>query len=170
MKNCHSNKSGIERVNMSRYRLVNCDFCNSSAFTKLSSGAKMLYYSILLNADDIGFIDSVEDLIKRDGLNNQASEELVLKGLLLQFNNHHGDSVYLVKHWFMHNKWKDRLYSRYYKLLTENNLKAKSGKYVKVDPKQQAQEEDKKLTLVESEDTDAEFEDMSEQWKLPFDR
>ena len=109
-----------------KLRLINCDFINASSFINLSNKAKLLYLQMFVNADDIGFVDNANNIIdllaKNDNtqslelLNNDYNselEELVQIGLLYRFTNRHGHSVYLIRHWFMHNRWKKGLLSNY---------------------------------------------------------
>ncbi len=104
---------------MAKYkRLINCDFVNDSAFkVKLSNKAKLLYFFIFSNCDDYGFCGNVDELtIIFDGLEYQTSDnalisqkyadallELVERGYLLKFDDKYNNSVYLVRHWYLHN-------------------------------------------------------------------
>lgn len=109
-----------------KLRLINCDFINASSFVNLSNKAKLLYIFMFASADDIGFVDNANniiDLLTKNDTNqslellnndyNSALEELGQIGLLYRFTNRHGHSVYLIRHWFMHNRWKKGLLSNY---------------------------------------------------------
>lgn len=111
-----------------KLRLINCDFINASSFVNLSNKAKLLYIYMFASADDIGFVDNVNNTINLLTSNdtsqslellnndyNSALEELGQIGLLYRFTNKHGHSVYLIRHWFMHNRWKKGLLSNYSK-------------------------------------------------------
>lgn len=162
-----------------RYRLINCEFFTSSAFTKLSGGAKLLYYSMISAADDCGFIDRVDDLIMMNSLDLKDIQELTDKGLVYAFKNHYDNSVYLIRHWFYHNKFKKGLYTRYFKLLKDNNIKLITSKYVKVSADDKT---DGKLELVnENADDDSETmedflnslgygKEQNNDDELPFDK
>lgn len=85
------------------------------------------------NADDCGFVDNVknwitllnsEDKNALELLDNDyksALEELGNKGLIYVFTNKYGHKVYLIRHWYMHNKWKKGLLTSYgkYRALVE---------------------------------------------------
>ena len=114
-------------------RMINCEFVQASSFKfKRSNQAKLLYFYMICSADDKGFVDNVDELIElltynenkfKNNLQNtfeQSVKELVDKALLIRFNDNHGNSIYLIKHWFMHNVIpKERLqpstYERYLK-------------------------------------------------------
>ena len=115
-------------------RMINCEFVQASSFKfKRSNQAKLLYFYMICSADDKGFVDNVDELIElltynentkfKNNLQNtfeQSIKELVDKALLIRFNDNHGNSIYLIKHWFMHNVIpKERLqpstYERYLK-------------------------------------------------------
>ena len=127
-------------------RMFNSNIINASSFKmKMSNKAKLLYFYIMLNADDKGFCDNVDELIvllDRNDMDfhneasldlvqhgyNEAIDELLKKDKLLKFENSEGDKVYLVKHWYVHNQIpKDRItetmYLEYLELveLNENN-------------------------------------------------
>jgi hypothetical protein len=131
---------------MAKQRLINCDFMNN--MTKVSNKAKLLYYTMFINADDRGFVGNAEDIIKN--LNGNESDdtmallendystalnELVDKGLLYSFNSKHSNNIYLIRHWYFHNKYRSGLWTGYYGYLQQveiiNNeyiLKEEKGK------------------------------------------
>ena len=81
------------------------------------------------SADDKGFCDNTEliiDILNQEQIVNNgllqddykvALNELVDKGLLYRFTGKHNNSVYLIRHWYLHNKYKDHLHTNYYKYL-----------------------------------------------------
>lgn len=129
--------------------MVNCDFVNASSFKlKISNKAKLLYFYILTNADDHGFVDNTDELIELLDSNdrkfhNEASldlipndfttalNELLEKGLLFDFQDKHNNHIYLIKHWFAHNiipkaRVRDSAYQKY----LENAEINDDGEYV----------------------------------------
>ena len=109
-----------------KQRLINCDFINAMS---VSNKAKLLYVYMFVNADDLGFVSNVSNIItlltSNEGENNSlellnndynsALEELGQMGLLYRFTDKHNNSAYLIRHWFIHNKWKKELRTNYYK-------------------------------------------------------
>ena len=95
--------------------------------TKVSNTAKLLYYMLFVNADDRGFVGNAEDIIKilndnekkhKESVDrdfNAALLELKRKGLILEFTNKYECNVYLIIHWYYHNKKKNNVWTNYYK-------------------------------------------------------
>ena len=108
-----------------KQRLINCDFINAMS---VSNKAKLLYVYMFVNADDLGFVSNVSNIItlltSNEGANislellnndyNSALAELGSMGLLYRFTDRHGNSAYLIRHWFIHNKYKKDLRTNYF--------------------------------------------------------
>ena len=105
---------------MPNQRLINCDFFIKGAFdNKMSNNAKLLYFSLIINADDMGFVGNADKIIKdlnEDLINDDpsllfklkfenAADELVDRGLCYRFYDKHQNQTLLIRHWFVHNKW-----------------------------------------------------------------
>lgn len=139
-----------------KMRLINCDFVTEGALSELDNKAKLLYLYMFLKADDLGFVGSINQIISLltqssdnnslELLNNDyysALETLGNKGFIYRFTDNHNHSVYLIRHWFIHNKWKKGLGSNYSKyrgmvelLNYEYVLKESSKEIVKLNIKQ----------------------------------
>lgn len=140
---------------MAKHRLINCEFINAGSFkVGTSNKAKLLYLLILANADDKGFCDNTIDLINALERNDLEFEnsismeliqntyknaliELVEKGYLYEFKDNHNNIVYLVRHWFFHNKLVRGLWTNYRNFLNEvyldNNEYVRGKKPLKED-------------------------------------
>ena len=133
-----------------KQRLINCDFINAMS---VSNKAKLLYVYMFVNADDLGFVSNVSNIItlltSNEGENislellnndyNSALTELGNMGLLYKFTDRHGNSAYLIRHWFIHNKWKKDLRTNYFNFRSlvkledyEYHLKESSKERVKL--------------------------------------
>ena len=106
---------------MANQRLLNCDFFLKGAFDNVSSNkAKLLYFYLFINADDMGFVGNADKVIKNLNEESQeenglveykfenAADELVNKGYLFRFGDNHGNQILLIRHFFMHNKYNSR--------------------------------------------------------------
>lgn len=126
---------------MAKQRLINCDFLLNE-FSGMGNKAKLVYYTLIINADDMGFVGIanklVEELDKADkeislelleNTHNTALQDLVDKGYLYVFRNNYGNNIYLIRHWFIHNKWRKGLTTNYTKFLKQVELI--DGKWVK---------------------------------------
>ena len=116
---------------MARHRLVNCEFLNAGSFkVNVSNRAKLLYLMMIVSGDDRGFVDSTQDLINTLEQNDSeldknisleliqntyhsALNELVEKGYIYEFKDNHNNKVYLIRHWFFHNKLIKGLWTNY---------------------------------------------------------
>lgn len=116
---------------MAKHRLVNCEFLLAGAFkNSISNKAKLLYHEMLFSADDKGFVDTVQDIIntleKNDNLFNKvvplellentynsAIQELIDMGYVYEFQDKHNHKIYLIRHWFYHNKLCKGLWTNY---------------------------------------------------------
>lgn len=112
---------------MIRYKLINCDFLNNSAFMdNLSNKAKLLYYEFIANSDDLGFVANGSSLANQLDSCSQnyenvlfaykftdAIHELVERGYVYDFTDRHNNHIYLIRHYFKHNKNKDFLFTTF---------------------------------------------------------
>lgn len=120
---------------MPKYRLINCDFINAGSFGKNCNKAKLLYLSFITHADDCGFVDNAEQLIEQLDLDDlrqgntdtltllrndytSALNDLLDRNYLYLFTDNHGNAIYLIRHWFIHNKYSSRLNTNYKKFLS----------------------------------------------------
>lgn len=135
---------------MARHRLINCEFLNARSFKgNVSNKAKLLYLSMLVVADDKGFVDTTQDIInslkkndddftKTENLSllentyDTALDELIEKGYLYEFSDNHRNKVHLIRHWFYHNKLIKGLWTNYKefcdKVVLDNNKYVIKGK------------------------------------------
>lgn len=131
---------------MAKKRLINCDFLNSGSFKcNVSNKGKLLYYSMIVAADDLGFVDNTHEIINTleendrtfnnsvslellDTTYQSALEQLISKGYLYEFSDKHLNKVHLIRAWFLHNKWKDHLWTSYWNYYKQ--VQIKNGEYV----------------------------------------
>ena len=112
---------------MANQRLMNCDFFLKGAFDDVSSNkAKLLYFYFFINADDYGFVGNANKIIKwlnsEEEDNNSlvqytyesAADELVERGFLLKWVDKHQNPIYLIRHFFIHNKYNPKYISTNY--------------------------------------------------------
>ena len=139
---------------MINYRLINCDFLNASTFLKLSNKAKLLYYAFITNSDDLGLVgncDTIIDILYKydDGYENakmlgleeqlkndylNAKIELINKCYVYLFNDKLGNEIFVIKHWFLHQKYREGLRTNYYSIY--KSLSMYGGEYYIKDSKE----------------------------------
>ena len=160
---------------MPRQRLLNCDFINSGSFkVNTSNKAKLLYLLMITNADDKGFVDTTNDIINSLEQNDtemnenqvnltllgndykSALQELIDKGYLYVFEDKHNNKVHLIRHWFFHNKYKDKLWTNYMYFLSKVFLDNNEYKFGKKPLKEDKLKENKvnEIKLNESKGKD----------------
>lgn len=164
-------------------RLINCDFLNAGAFTKLSNKTKLLYIYMFASADDKGFVNNTDDIIEKltsrdtqegvvslELLQNDyvsALVELLNAGYVYEFNDKHGNRVHLIRHWFYHNKIREGLYTTYYKylqLVTLDNNQYVIRKVTNKDKLNENKINEIKLTNVKGDKlTEEEWNDLLDQ-------
>jgi len=84
---------------MAKRRCFSIDFYDSEDFLNLSNNAKALYLGLLLHADDEGVIINARTILRITGETERTLTELFSAGFLIDV-----DGVYIIKHWYLHNK------------------------------------------------------------------
>lgn len=132
---------------MIRQRLINCDFLNASTFLKLSNKAKLIYLMMITNADDLGFVGNMDQIIKtlvrcddgyeqakllglQDTLENEytnAKIELINTTYIYLFTDKHNNEIFVIKHWFKHNRYRGGLRTNYDTFYSK--LELENGEY-----------------------------------------
>lgn len=121
---------------MIKQRLINCDFLNVGGFTdNLSNKAKLLYFYFLTNADDKGFVGngvSIANSLDQCEQNFEnvlftykyidSLNELVERGYVYEFIDRHKNRVFLIRHWFFHNKPQKFFNTNYVSLMSKVDL------------------------------------------------
>lgn len=96
---------------------------------EINNKARYLYLMLFVNADDKGFVGNAAKIVKSLDENenetldlikykfDDALYDLVQRGLLYEFVNNHNDKVYLIRHWYYHNKQLKGMETNYTSLL-----------------------------------------------------
>lgn len=80
-------------------RMINADIIESDAFTDMPFSARMLYISLILHADDDGFVNSPKKIQRSVNAKPNDLNLLIKKRFLLAFDS----GVVVIKHWWLHN-------------------------------------------------------------------
>ena len=173
---------------MAKFRLLNCEFVNSGAFKNLSNKGKLLYYQMFTSGDDMGFVDSTNDIINaletNDKENNvdsglqllnndyhSALQDLIDKGYLYEFSDNHSNKVHLIRHWFYHNRQVKGLWTNYGRFLAqvhiENNEYVLGKKpIIKENKIKQLKTKQNKIT---NNSNDIEINNSNDEWDKLFE-
>lgn len=85
---------------MAERRMFSNQIVNSDAFHSLSTEAQVLYFNLVMSADNRGYINNAKSIISGlIGINTGHLEELVCHKFVLERDNF----LYLIKHWYIHN-------------------------------------------------------------------
>lgn len=79
--------------------MINPNVTISNDFLELPIESKLLYYRLIENADDEGFIDTGTLVLKIDGANRNNLDDLIRIGYVREFDSR----VLVVRHWWVHN-------------------------------------------------------------------
>lgn len=108
---------------MAERRMIAKTIVDSDAFIDLDPGARLLYYDLVVRADDEGFINSPKKIMRMTGASEEMMKELEEKKFIISFPS----GIVVIKHWLIHNYIpKDRFHETKYKeeratlLLDEN--------------------------------------------------
>lgn len=91
---------------MAEKRMFTNKVVESDAFLELPFSARCLYYALNMNADDDGFLNSPNKIIRIVGASDKDLKTLIAKRFVLDF----GNGIICIKHWRMHNTLKKDRY------------------------------------------------------------
>ena len=91
---------------MAEKRMFTNKIVESDDFLELPFSTRCLYYSLNMNADDDGFLNSPNKVIRIAGASEKDLNILIAKRFVLDF----GGGIICIKHWRMHNTLKKDRY------------------------------------------------------------
>lgn len=84
---------------MARRRMFSKDIVRSDTFLSMSLESCLLYFQLGMEADDRGYINNMNTVIKITGASNNALKELMTNKFILK----RGETLYLIKGWCVNN-------------------------------------------------------------------
>ncbi len=111
---------------MAKRRCINIELFENEKFLELSDKSKILYFGLMLHSDDEGFIINPMSTMRLLKKQKKYFDELIENGYIMQV-----DDVYVIKHWYAHNRIppSKRLMTKYYKQHAKLKVNF-SGEYV----------------------------------------
>lgn len=79
--------------------MVSKQIIDSDAFLDMSSTSQLLYFHLIMRADDEGFVGNVKKIMREIGIQNDDFKILIAKRFLIAFET----GVVVIKHWLIHN-------------------------------------------------------------------
>lgn len=105
-------------------RMFSSQIVCSDAFLDMPQTTQLLYFHLVMQGDDDGFVGSPKRIMKMIGVNDDDFKILIAKRFLLVFES----GVVVIKHWLIHNTIRlDRYHETQYKE-EKNRLKLKENK------------------------------------------
>lgn len=92
---------------MAKRRMVSVDVIETDRFARLTPSSQSIYLHMILNADDDGFVDNVESLMRVYGIERRYYRELVARGYVIEFDT----DVSVIVDWRRMNKVRPDRYS-----------------------------------------------------------
>lgn len=97
---------------MANRRCISNSVIETDDFLELSKGARLLYFMLNMNADDLGFIGNPKAIARQNECNIECIDELERAGFITRFDS----GVVHITHWLLHNTLKnDRIPQTRYK-------------------------------------------------------
>ena len=85
---------------MARRRMFSLEIVDSDSFNEMSTEACVLYFHMVMHADNRGYVNCAKTIISNlQGANTGHLIELLNKRFVLKRK----EDVYLIKHWYIHN-------------------------------------------------------------------
>lgn len=86
---------------MNTKRMFSCEIVESDDFAELSNNAQLLYFHLVMSADNRGYVNKTRKIINSlIGIEKTDLDELVEKKFVLKRN----ETLYLIKGWYIHNE------------------------------------------------------------------
>lgn len=84
---------------MAKKRMCSLQIIDTDAFLDMSQGPQLLYFHLLMRADDEGFINNPKKIMRMMGASEDDLKPLIVKRFILTFNS----GIVVIKHWLIHN-------------------------------------------------------------------
>ena len=112
---------------MADRRMISRSLVSSDSFLDLTIQAQMLYFHLIVRADDDGFINNPKALQRMLCSGDNYLQELVDTGYLISFES----GVMAIRHWNLHNNIRKDMYHPTVYTEEKNHLgKAEDGSYI----------------------------------------
>ena len=115
---------------MAKRRMLAKEIVGSDAFMDMPLSTQALYFHLVTEADDDGFVSAARKIQRMIGANDDDLKLLIMKGFLIGFES----GVCVIKHWLMMNQIKKDRYKETVYLEEKSMLYIKSNKAYTLDP------------------------------------
>lgn len=94
---------------MATKRMFSKDISEEDRFVDMTTVSRLLYFYLMLNADDDGFVGKVKMINFLTGATQDNYDELLKNGMILQPSK---NKVYVITDWYNQNKVEDKIYKQ----------------------------------------------------------
>ena len=84
---------------MAKRRCISVDFYDSEAFGEMPNSAKFLYTELILHSDDDGVVINPKAVLRLCNSSRKTLDLLLERNFLMLV-----DGLYIIRHWYVHNK------------------------------------------------------------------
>ena len=113
---------------MGKRRMLCTDITRSDAFLDMPQSTRLLYYDLVQEGDDEGFVDNPKTIMRLTGATNDDMNILLSKKFVILPDEQKG--VIVIKHWYIHNYIrKDRMVETNYKEIKDLLAFDENGSY-----------------------------------------
>ena len=84
---------------MAERRMISKRITDTDAFLEMPLSSQCLYFHLIQNADDDGFVGSPNTIARKIGSNKNDLDLLIIKRFIIPFDS----GVIVIKHWKIHN-------------------------------------------------------------------
>lgn len=140
---------GSKNKYMAQKRMFSLQIVDTDAFLDMPTSSQLLYFHLVMRADDEGFIGNPKKIMRLVGIQEDDLKILLAKRFLLTFES----GVVVVKHWLIHNnirmdRFNETTYQDEKKLLKLNENKSYTEMATKWQPNGNHLEPQVKLSEV----------------------
>lgn len=91
---------------MARRRMFSMDVIDTDAFIDMPCSARLLYFDLGMRADDDGFLQSAQRILRTTGASRDDMNVLISRGFVIPFDS----GVVVIRHWKQNNEIKKDRY------------------------------------------------------------
>ena len=117
-----------EYLKMAKRRMISSSVVETDVFCSLTHSAQALYFHLIMNADDDGFVDKWKSILRYLSVRRSKLDDLINLGYVILFD----DELLLISDWLIHNKIRlDRYKTGCYNDRLDTLIVQPSGRYIK---------------------------------------
>ena len=113
---------------MAKRRMIDKNLIESDAFLDMPISSQNLYFHLLLQADDDGFVDAPNKVMRMIGASKDDLRVLSVKKYIIAFDN----GIIVIRHWNIHNHIRKDRYIPTIHIVEKRQISQANGIYSNV--------------------------------------